>query len=453
VSAHRLSRAVLTRIARGGGGPVAVRQLAAVRRSRTLLLIRGVHDMAEAAGHPEAASVREAYQALAQVHRLVPHAVERLLSSPLVGAWAMSTATLLADGRTGQARPGRLAEVAAAAALHGAVPMTIVLPPTGGGTRSVVLPSVGTATFPGSGPVEVTFRTDGTTAKLVAGTATVRIPPDLRTDAPGWRGVRRISAWCEGLGLKVSVEELGWSQLPDVPDLRDGVPDDELGSVWRTRMEAGWQLLVRHHRRIAAEAAAALKVITPLASPAVGGRSVTFRDAFGCLAMSAPACPRWVAVTLAHEVQHAKLTVVMDVVRLTEPGGERFYAPWRDDPRPLDGLLHGAYAHLGVVAFWRRQRLHETDAGSRFRAHVEFVRWLEACTEVSAVLRTSGRLTPPGYRFVADMQRVLCRWSSDKVPDDAVALARQLAGDHRRRWREAHRDGGSAGPPVEAMTR
>jgi hypothetical protein len=32
------------------------------------------------------------------------------------------------------------------------------------------------------------------------------------------------------------------------------------------------------------------------------------------------------------------------------------YAPWRSGPRPLNGLLQGAYAFLGVSGFWRQQR-------------------------------------------------------------------------------------------------
>jgi hypothetical protein len=36
--------------------------------------------------------------------------------------------------------------------------------------------------------------------------------------------------------------------------------------------------------------------------------------------------------------------------------GQRYYAPWRADPRLASGLLQGTYAFLGVSGFWRCQR-------------------------------------------------------------------------------------------------
>ncbi|MFD7879472.1 HEXXH motif-containing putative peptide modification protein [Streptomyces sp. NPDC059766] len=37
----------------------------------------------------------------------------------------------------------------------------------------------------------------------------------------------------------------------------------------------------------------------------------------------------------------------------TEEGTELRYAPWRDDPRPVDGRFKGVCAFLAVVGFWR----------------------------------------------------------------------------------------------------
>jgi hypothetical protein len=43
-----------------------------------------------------------------------------------------------------------------------------------------------------------------------------------------------------------------------------------------------------------------------------------------------------------------------------------FYAPWRDDPRPLNGVLHGIYAFTSVVEFWcaRRRQVPEDQAAA-----------------------------------------------------------------------------------------
>jgi uncharacterized protein len=157
-------------------------------------------------------------------------------------------------------------------------------------------------------------------------------------------------------------------------------------------------------------------------------------ETFGAVAMSRPPDACALAETLAHEVQHLKLSALIDVVRLTKPDdGSRFYAPWRDDPRPIDSLLQGAYAYLGVSGFWRRQR-HLENGKVGIQSHAQYARWRDAAALVAGTLRSSGRLTSAGYRFVAGMGRTLRCWSGDQVPEQARTLARHEAEQHRRRW-------------------
>jgi hypothetical protein len=69
--------------------------------------------------------------------------------------------------------------------------------------------------------------------------------------------------------------------------------------------------------------------------------------------------------------------------------GHRYYVPWRDDPRPISGLLQGAYAYLGVTGFWRTRRQPDGDpapCGQRNgRSDLAWaaVRMLEAIVETS----------------------------------------------------------------------
>src|SRR5690606_40071407 len=102
-----------------------------------------------------------------------------------------------------------------------------------------------------------------------------------------------------------------------------------------------------------------------------------------------------------HEVQHGKLSALLDVVPLMLPTpGERYYATWRDDPRPLGGLFQGAYAYVGVSGFWRRQRRLERGEAA-VAAEAEFFRWQESAEEATRVIAGSGRLTARGARFVS----------------------------------------------------
>jgi uncharacterized protein len=152
--------------------------------------------------------------------------------------------------------------------------------------------------------------------------------------------------------------------------------------------------------------------------------------------MSLPPDPVTCAVTLAHEIQHLKLGALLDIVTLTLPDdGRRYYAPWRDDPRPVRGLLQGAYAYLGVSGFWRRQRKLP---GARQQADVEYTRWRAATALAVGTLQSSGRLTSAGHEFVSEMARTLAPWQDDAVPIQAMTLARRAAEAHLARWQSVN---------------
>nr|SBO92703.1 Transcriptional regulator [Nonomuraea gerenzanensis] len=121
--------------------------------------------------------------------------------------------------------------------------------------------------------------------------------------------------------------------------------------------------------------------------------------------------------------------MLLYLVDLIKPDPEaRYYAPWRRDPRPLSGLLHGTYAHLGVADFWRRQRQIDDSP----MAHAEFARWREAAAKTARVIYESTALTPIGRRFVDGMLRRLHTFAEEEVPLSAVELARAAAARHQR---------------------
>jgi len=152
--------------------------------------------------------------------------------------------------------------------------------------------------------------------------------------------------------------------------------------------------------------------------------------------MSLPTDPVSGAEAFAHEIQHVKLGALLDLVELIKADdGSRYYAPWRPDPRPAGGLLQGAYAYLGVSGFWRRQRLLE---GHQERGDAEYARWRAAAATVAATLRSSGRLTDDGHKFVAGMARTLGPWQREQVSPAARASAERAAREHLARWHAAH---------------
>ncbi|MFD1152731.1 aKG-HExxH-type peptide beta-hydroxylase, partial [Saccharothrix hoggarensis] len=178
---------------------------------------------------------------------------------------------------------------------------------------------------------------------------------------------------------------------------------------WRDALRAAWNLLTRDHPALAAEVAQVVSVVTPMPSSPSGTSSATLADAFGCVFLSPTPDAETLAVTLAHEAQHSKLAALMDLFPLVRPDVDAlFYAPWREDPRPAAGLLHGTYAHLGVAGFWR-DRPGEA-------AQVEYARWRSAALITAEALLAGGVLTPTGTWFVREAADVLRAWCAEPLP-------------------------------------
>jgi HEXXH motif-containing protein len=429
VGYHSVAPALFGAIAEGGGGADAVGVLAAAQRSKHVLLLAGVLGEAQAADYGQRRLADSGYELLAVVQRHDPGAADAVIRHSSVGAWATRTLRALRGGAAlPGAEPAMLCAVAAAAAIRAGLPARIEVPVHNG---AVMLPSLGAAAADGGSAV--VQNPPAGPAGVVSASRRVNVPPDPHHDAPGWSGLRRIATG----PLDALVDDVDPFRMPAARQLAPRLSSGWAGT-WAAAFREAWPLLERHHPGVAAEVAAAVKVIVPLETPPHGPVSSSSPEAFGAVAMSQPPDACTLAVTLTHELQHLKLSALLDVVTLTRPdNGRRFYAPWRDDPRPVDALLQGAYAFLGVSGFWRRQRLHE-DGAAGIRAHAEYARWRAAAALATGTLRSSGGLTRHGMDFVQGMARTLRSWLADPVPEQALALARQQDQQHRDRWQSVH---------------
>ncbi|MFI5492857.1 aKG-HExxH-type peptide beta-hydroxylase [Actinoplanes sp. NPDC051859] len=228
-------------------------------------------------------------------------------------------------------------------------------------------------------------------------------------------------------GLRISV------RLEDTDPLRQGLglqPADPLTPAelarWQKSFAAAWRLLVERVRPDAEVLTGVLDSIVPVrADPAARGISATSADAFGAVAISEPADPAAFAVGLLHETQHSILNGVLYLFDLLAAPGTLGYSPWRDDPRPASGVLHGGYAYLTVTRFWRTQ---PDDPLACF----EFARWRSA---VAAAADELGDLTPAGARFIGALRAEVRPWLDEPVPARIRRLAEGANTDHHLRWR------------------
>lgn len=424
---HSLSAEQFRALAQGGGDPDTIGRLVAAQRSKHLILLSKVAELARTGDRPDDELGVAGYQLLAQVQRQDPVAAAEVIAYPSVGAWALRVIRASAGPAVsgpGDARPSGLSAIGAAAAIRAGLSAEIEVPVLGAG---ILLPSLGVAEAVGDTAVVSTGD-----AEVRSGTRHERRRVRVGPGNPGWRDLRRVRTG----SLSVLIDDLDPFGMP----APDGEPAGRLteteATEFRAMLSGAWSILTPAQAR---EISAIVRVIVPYRKSTLGHVSMTSSQVFGAVAMSRQPDAYTCAETFVHESHHLKLYALLDLVRLTRPDdGQRYYAPWRRDPRPVGGLLQGAYAFMGVSGFWREQRHTAPGPEVRYRGHVEFARWRENAAAVVGTLLRSGQLTSAGVTFVETMAGVLDEWRREPVPEDALVRAQRDSDRHLAQWQSDH---------------
>ncbi|WP_035846505.1 FxsB family cyclophane-forming radical SAM/SPASM peptide maturase [Kitasatospora azatica] len=425
----------LDQLAHGYGDGATVDVLAAGQLDLTRRLLAAV---GPAAG--------EAWQLLTALDSESPAAVDAVLRHPYVRAWAVRCLRG-ADGE--QADLGGLAEIAAAAAVRAGRSVELRVPVRGG---AVQLPSLGRVLVGGTGEAVLRGGPDSFTVRTVGGAEQV-----IAFDQQGgerWLPVRRLGLPGDGR-LPGDARRFGegrppgsWTvALEDTDPQRDSHQwpveqrlTDPAVADWTGALREAWELIQRDLPQYAAGIAAGLSTITPL-RPGPSGRDVSAaaRQAFGAVGIARPATAPILALLLVHEFQHVKLGAVLDFHDLYDSTDQRLYhAPWRQDPRPLEGLLQGSYAHLAVCEFWgSRVRAYDGLAGAPAElARRQLALWRGHTDRAIDTLLGSGSLTVLGERFGHGLRASLDRWLRVEVGARAEAAAEQAVAENLAEFRE-----------------
>ncbi|HBW19565.1 MAG TPA: hypothetical protein DEH11_11445 [Actinobacteria bacterium] len=434
IATHCVQSADIDALATGRGGPEVIGRLAAAQASKCMLRLRLIVDAARSLPPERAASLHRGYDLLARAQHHDPAATAKVLMYPPVGAWSALCLRGLrsgdcSDGESAEVT-GHLAAIAASAAASAGIDFQIDVPARSG---AILLPALGLAQFADDQMDTGKVRGRSGMTQVIAGRHAVAVPPDVCSDQDGWRGLRRLRSTAEDLTLELMLDDLDPFRACYGFPVDDRLPA-HLVHGWRQRLDEAWSILVRQHPWYATAIRAGLTCLIPLrAGPGGKGVSTTSTDAFGACALSFPPDAQTLAVTLVHEFQHAKLGALHDLVPLhTATPDVLYYSPWRDDPRPLHGLLHGAYAYLGVTDLWRTQ--HAGCAPSAF-GDFEYARWRAETLDAVRIIERSGLLTAVGHSLAAGMRSRLRPWHAEPVADLPRAAAAIAIADHRVSWR------------------
>ncbi|MEU7769613.1 HEXXH motif domain-containing protein [Nocardia sp. NPDC049190] len=380
------------------------------------------------------ADVESAHRSLADLLQADFDSVAELLSYPHVGNWLTSIFRRLnfTDYDAAQPTPlwadlGYLGWLAASGQIivgrPGAVQVVVrsgvVMLPLIGMARLGDVAECGHCTLSWSADDVLTFEYHDTTLVVAS--------RDSET-TPNWLPQRSLDA--DDSAHRLYLDDLDPFRDFDVklPDLFE-LPPDPLGVAdaltWAEHFRGAWQVLRRDFARYHGPMRAGLHVIVPLtAKPEVTGQSWTSPTGYGAVYSTAPEDSCQLALTLIHEFQHAKFSLLADQAVLFEPDlTARFYAPWRIDPRPIYGLMHGIYAFFGVTDFWRVHR--RSSCHGDLRAELEFECGRRQVATALEQVRSSGVLTPTGEKFLTTLSDSMASWQSE----DISAKAREVAAD------------------------
>ena len=435
LTSHLLPEAAFRELAEGAGRPATIGLLCDAQLSKHEMLLYAIADAADGAD-PGPTAFRAGYDLLARIQAADPAAGHWLLALPHLGGWAHDCLIHLEQGTA--ADFAHFACLAAAAAVRIGLPFELDMPVRDGRVR-----------LPGLGCVRVDdqltwvrLRCDGeavTAGDHLVGAWPLLVPDDGSAGAvPQWSGTPLIRVAADGLAWNVLLEtDDGYLDRYTLP-MSTGRSADELRH-WRQRAQCAWEVLARHQRWAAETIADGISVMVPLTPRSDTDLvSATTPAAFGAFATSWPPNPVILAETLVHEFQHVKLCGLIDMVPLTRSGGEKVYAPWRQDPRPASGLLQGVYAHLGIARFWNAQRHAETDPDDVLRSQALFARWRSTIDRAAGTLLRTDCLTPAGVRFVEILRAQGQDLATEPVPAEAEGIAAEAALDHWLTWQIRH---------------
>ncbi|GLY34815.1 HEXXH motif domain-containing protein [Amycolatopsis sp. NBRC 101858] len=436
---HTLPWSVFDQLSRGEGGAEGVRALRAAERSRRLLLLRWLIDEAEnALGTAQPLpSPEAAWDLLSQAEAAAPDAVNTVLAHPYTGFWAGYATRMLHEQLTPAQPPwaiiGHVHALAAAAAIRAGLDFAVEVPAWQG---RVALPTLGLAqlTHPDTFSVAQVRSHHGIVC-IANDHGSVTVPADRAADTAGWSGIRPVAPVTGAAVLKLRIDD-----LDPYRGLFEPIGPDRLSTeafeAWRGMLSRAWRLIVDHLPEFAAALPAGLDSIVP--APAVPFRlpSASTGEAFGSAVIAEPDDPAQLAAALVHEFHHIRLGGLLHLVRLhNDDRTERLYAPWREDPRPLGGVVHGIYAFFGVTWCWMAFSAAAPD--DRLAAF-EFAHWRGQTWRTLLTVRDDPALTDAGRRFLDGIAERLGLWQDEPVQTVAARWADNLAADHYAGWRARH---------------
>lgn len=200
-----------------------------------------------------------------------------------------------------------------------------------------------------------------------------------------------------------------------------------------------------------------LRTATPLKPVGSGLPSSSNSSITGAIWYTTTTSPELLGEMIIHEYTHNKLFLLQDIDPLIDPKVHgtawescMFYSPWRDDPRPLNGIFHGYVVFAEAAEFWFCRLMVCNNNTISLRRFGMLVRQLQAArsvlekhctfTPVGTVImksladRIDHKFNPLAESLDTDTLPIFHMESNNDFSIDAGSSIGDALRSHRRQW-------------------
>ncbi len=138
---------------------------------------------------------------------------------------------------------------------------------------------------------------------------------------------------------------------------------------------------------------------------------------------------------LIHESLHDELNIFMNYYGLTSAEKNYYYSPWRNDARPIRGLLHAIYVFTGIFNFYHNLLGNPMQMTTEEKTFVMF-RYNQIYYELGLAFyqleRSSSELTKLGLSFIGSLKKIYNASTSSYIESVCPMQIRW----HLKNWQE-----------------
>lgn len=207
---------------------------------------------------------------------------------------------------------------------------------------------------------------------------------------------------------------------------------------WLSTLEEAWYWIEECSTLLASEILMGIKSLVPVYSHAHDVHiSETFRAIPGVVILSWMSNTSVIVEALVHEYHHHKLNALLNLDPIIAEGTfeEIYYSPWRNDPRPLDGILQGIYVFQAVLDFWDKFLQADIPVLQENRLKKRVYKLKKQLETALKTLKNNASFSSIGEALIESVEENINQIETEILVADQQLIDMQLK-EHQQIWEE-----------------